>query len=119
MNRLLLCLVLILLGTSAQAQKVDYHSGNYFLPLCKLAIADTIPKNADIMGIGQCAGVIQALASTGAMYRTDARYCVPENATLKQIAQVVINYLERKPQNLHFDFVGLAQTALREAWPCR
>lgn len=119
MNRLILVACLSLFSMPAQAQTPDYMSGNFFLPVCKSMIADSIPHNADIMGIGRCSGIIQTLMVTGEYYQSDRRYCVPTGVTIKQAAQVVINYMERNPQHSHLYFVALAQVALRAAWPCR
>lgn len=119
MNRLILSLFLMLFGASAQAQTPDYNSGNYLLPICKLLLVDSIPPDADLAGIGVCAGTIRTLIVTGSFFQADRRYCVPDEVTIRQAAQVVVNWMDRKPQYSHLHFIALSQLAMREAWPCQ
>jgi hypothetical protein len=45
--------------------------------------------------------------------------CLPENATLGQITDVVCKYLKDNPTMRHFTASSLTDIALREAFPCK
>jgi hypothetical protein len=46
-------------------------------------------------------------------------YCVPNGVTLGQMVKVVVNYLEKHPENLHLNAEDEILSAIRSAWPCR
>jgi Rap1a immunity proteins len=62
---------------------------------------------------GLCYGTINAI-----MFARDD-ICLPEGVSREQASRVVVRYFETHPELLHLDGVGLVETALREAWPCR
>lgn len=119
MFRFAVVLLLLITGSAAQAQTRDYRSGNYYLPLCKLVIAESFSANADFTGRGRCMGIILVLIETGEEYVPASRFCVPNGVSVAQATRVVINYIEANAQSMHLDFILLAQLALRQAWPCR
>jgi hypothetical protein len=45
--------------------------------------------------------------------------CVPEQATLGQLRDIVCNYLRDKPTDRHYSAASVAGTALQMAWPCK
>jgi len=46
-------------------------------------------------------------------------FCPPAGATIKQRIQVIIAYIEARPQRMHEDFRVLAVEAMQKAWPCK
>lgn len=46
-------------------------------------------------------------------------YCVPENASVGQVADVVQKYLNSHPENRHFPANALISFAMKDAFPCR
>ena len=45
--------------------------------------------------------------------------CVPSNVTQGQILQVILRYVEARPQRMYEEYGPLAIEALRDAWPCK
>lgn len=46
-------------------------------------------------------------------------FCVPENVTSGQLADIVTKYLADNPASRHTDAAALVSTALIATWPCR
>ena len=46
-------------------------------------------------------------------------FCPPAGAIIKQRIQVIIAYIEARPQRMHEDFRVLAVEAMQRAWPCK
>jgi Rap1a immunity proteins len=46
------------------------------------------------------------------------RACPPNGSNIFQAAKVVVAYLDAHPERLHESFLGLAITAIAQAWPC-
>src|SRR5262245_2122268 len=64
----------------------------------------------------------------GALYRNDRgcgaisqlwRLLPTGGAIIKQRIQVIIAYIEARPQRMHEDFRVLAVEAMQKAWPCK
>jgi Rap1a immunity proteins len=47
-----------------------------------------------------------------------AGYCLPENATTGQVADVFCKYLRDNPAQRHLNVAHLFSTAMAAAWPC-
>ena len=45
--------------------------------------------------------------------------CLPSNATLDQIARVVVNIMQKNPQIMHLPFPMIVIAAFNAAWPCQ
>jgi Rap1a immunity proteins len=107
---------LIALSASAATADENPYSANSMLPACKavLAISSGNPA-AGIdpveMGIGMIEGVA-LLANHGV-------FCPPAGAIIKQRIQVIIAYIEARPQRMREDFRVLAVEAMQKAWPCK
>jgi Rap1a immunity proteins len=67
----------------------------------------------DTFNAGLCSGTINAVV----FMKDDI--CLPERVSREQATRVVVRYFEMHPELLHLDGVGLVETALREAWPCK
>jgi hypothetical protein len=46
-------------------------------------------------------------------------FCAPENATNRQRVQVVVGYIEARPERQNEDFRLFANEAMAKAWPCK
>jgi Rap1a immunity proteins len=103
------------LATGAKAEP-DFSSAN-FLILGSKAFANQQSGG----GVsGYCVGLVEGIA----FFMADsglANACahIPDGVTVGQQIQVVVRYLEQRPNRLHEDFKWLAIEALADAWPCR
>ncbi len=102
----------------ANADNTD-HSANYYLPGCR----DFANKRygGDQFLQGECVGILEGLSVTASdldpMFVV-SRSCTPDNATLSQMAAVVVRWFDQHPERWHEDFRALALLALHDAWPC-
>lgn len=117
--RWLLFLVLAGTGSGAVAQ-----SGNQVLSWCKIFVA----AKGEAFQAGRCVGFMEggrqglefAIFIAMKLKGTDKpSFCVPDGVTNGQLGQVLIQYFERHPAELHEPAVGLFSSALVEAFPCR
>jgi hypothetical protein len=113
---------LALIGAQpALSQSTNTNSGNAYLPHCRafMTAADgtgNLPTNkADLIGEGQCMGVVSAMIAAG----PENRSCPPEGVNVGQGARVVIRFLDANTNLLHYDFRSLVMLALKTAWPCK
>ena len=65
--------------------------------------------------MGRCIGMIEGVA----LLANYGVFCPPAGATIKQRIQVIIAYIEARPQRMHEDFRVLAAEAMQKAWPCK
>ena len=85
---------------------------------CK-AFADGQSRTSEIYALGSfCSGVVHGLAGVSKLLPPEWQSCVPANSTAQQLAQVVVRYVEARPQRMHEDLRLLALDAFRDAWPC-
>jgi len=106
---------------SATGQQVDADtSANAAFLGCK-AFAEGRITNATLANqAGFCAGVVHGLSSV-AEYLTPPEWqsCAPPTSDARQLARVVISYIEARPQRMHEDFRRLTLEAFHNAWPCK
>lgn len=114
-------MVLVALGIAVVARPcaaLEYtKSGSDLIEACRTASSVSQPTTADE---GMCVGEVAALAwlAPGALSKV-IRSCVPDNVGAEQMAQAVVNYLDRNHDRLREPFEGLALEALAQRWPCR
>src|SRR5262245_24460595 len=109
---------LIALSTSAASADENPYSANSMLPACMavLAISSGNPAaGIDPVEMGRCIGMIEGVA----LLANYGVFCPPAGATIKQRIQVIIAYIEARPQRMHEDFGVLAVEAMQKAWPCK
>lgn len=108
----------LLMASAAPAapQGSNLQSGNSHYQGCKGFVA--YESGGDSFMRGTCAGIVITLMSVGPVLPPGPRFCSPQGATFRQGARVVVSYMDRNPGELHKPFVLIANTALREAWPC-
>jgi hypothetical protein len=106
--------------TPATADNTD-HSANYYLPGCRDFVNRQFARAPFLQG--ECVGIIEGLAVTASDLDPTvfviSRSCAPDNATLGQMATVVVHWLDQHPERWNEDFKALALLALHDAWPCK
>lgn len=116
MRTAIVCGALMALGIATAEGAQSFHSANAVLPGCKFLVAGAMGKNlSEAYDVGFCAGMVSAIVSL----TTGPVMCVPSKVTQGQILQVILRYVEARPQRIHEEFGPLAIEALRDAWPCR
>jgi hypothetical protein len=104
-------------GVRAQPPTEDTNANSVFLG-CK-AFAEAQVTNLQLNQLGNfCSGIVHGLASVG-QYLTPPEWqsCVPSTSDARQLARVVVSYIEARPQRMHEDFRVLTLEAFHRAWP--
>ena len=96
-------------GTVLAAEKT--YTAKDLLQDCRDSLLERVPFPRPFYS-GLCIGLV-----AGANY-VDAKSCAPEDATNSQLMQVVLGYIEMRPQRMNEEFMKLVLEALRSAWPC-
>lgn len=97
-------------SASAQARQ---PSGNDMLPGCQDYAAGRVT-----VGSGECTGYFDSVRRAMGELPT-VGVCVPDGVVQRQMAQVVVKYLNDHPERLQMEMDLLALAAFRLAWPCR
>jgi len=96
----------------------DNKSANYILPGCRhvapMASGRVGPADLNFKA-GLCVGQVSAIAVAAPLLREDI-WCIPESVTRGQMVQVVIRWIDERPNRMHEPFVTLA---LMDAWACK
>ena len=122
MKRLLLGLAIVLASLNvAQAQPAtDDTSANSVFLGCKAFAEGQATRDLQLLQLGNvCAGVVHGLAYVGKILPTEIQSCAPPTSDARQLARVVVRYIEARPQRMHEDFRNLTLEAFRNAWPCK
>jgi hypothetical protein len=98
--------------------------GNSLLTQCQQFIkAADRETDFDRGQAGMCVGFVEGVVSTTAFFsenlESEAKLCVPKNATNGQLARVVVKYLKDHPAKLNEGKTGLVWLAMRDAYPCK
>jgi hypothetical protein len=108
------------MGLVLLAQDAKF-SANSMLPYCRAAVNNQAPTLAsDAIMQGMCVGIVDALdflMSANRAQEDEYRSCPPD-VTLKETVQVVIAYIDARPERMHENFKTLAIEAIHDAWPC-
>jgi Rap1a immunity proteins len=64
-------------------------------------------------------GAVSEMIEGVALLANYGVFCPPAGATIKQRIQIIIAYIEARPQRMHEDFRVLAVEAMQKAWPCK
>jgi len=111
----------LIMGTSALAQQDDKFTAKYLLPYCRAAITNQAPTlTSDAVMQGMCVGIVDAIdfmMSTSQPQEEEYRSCPPD-VTLKETVQMVITYIDARPERMNENFKKLAIEAIHDAWPC-
>ena len=102
--------LLILVPTICQAEPVRaYMSGNDLFDTCSVASDRTFLQ-------GTCDGYI--VGAIDAMQDSKTT-CVPAGVVIKQLRDVVVQYLQAHPEERQYTAAGIIREAISEAFPCR
>jgi Rap1a immunity proteins len=131
MRRILIAgAVLLMAGAADGAEEAGEDAsktGNRLLEVCPAPEAtettETLMCAAFIGGVvrGWTYGLVAAseetrAPSTGSLARA---ICPPAHFTSRQMIDIVLRFLESRPELRHHDAVLLIVTALQNAWPCQ
>jgi Rap1a immunity proteins len=106
-------------SATAQPNVQEDTSANLVFLGCK-AFVENQATNAQLLNAaGFCAGVVHALGYVGKNLPAEYQSCAPPTSDARQLARVVINYIEARPQRMHEDFRMLTLEAFHQAWPCK
>jgi Rap1a immunity proteins len=112
-------LLMFCAGVRAQPPTEDTSANSVFLG-CKAFVEDRTPNAQLNAGANFCSGVVHGLASVGKyLSPPEWQSCVPAASDARQLARVVISYIEARPQRMHEDFRRLTLEAFHSAWPCK
>jgi hypothetical protein len=95
-------------------------SANAIFRGCK-ALVEGQTRDAQLYALGNfCGGIVVGLASVGQhLSLPEWQSCVPATSEARQLAQVVVNYIETHPERMREDFRRLTLEAFHDAWPCK
>ncbi len=120
-SRALLLTIITVVGScgSVTLARQALKTGDDLLQGCKVIADGATPDAANSLEVGVCLGEIEAL-NWGAPGVNDEniRSCNPAVVTNKQMAEVIVDYLEQNPERRGEPFEGLALEALAHRWPC-
>ena len=121
MRALVLGIAMGLVVGTALAQE-NKSSANYMLPYCRAAANNQAPTLAsDAVMQGMCVGIVDAIDFMMSEFPPDEKEfssCPPGDVTLKQALEVVIKYIDGRPERMNENFKKLAIEAIHDAWPC-
>lgn len=123
MNLKAALLGLILLWSPAEIfAQVNNNSANTMLPGCRdfLAMVNdtaTAKQQGNLYG-GICAGIIASAMGYQRMFESKHRACIPQAVTIQQAMEVVVKFLNARPELWHEDFRFQVAAILKVTWPC-
>ena len=87
---------------------------------CK-ALVEGQTRDAQLYALGNfCGGIVIGLASVGQhLSPPDWRSCAPATSEARQLAQVVVSYIETHPERMREEFRRVTLEAFHDAWPCK
>ena len=103
-------LVLALPLPSSTSTYAAFENGNQLLEACS-----STDQSAKQYCIGYTAGVVD---SYPLMSDLVGRICIPPTATLGQVRDIVIEYLEASPGERHLEAAAIVLRALITTFPC-
>lgn len=110
MKKLIIAAFTIASIQSASPANAMFYDGNDVLRFCG-------SEQEDVM---QCAGFIVGVVDSFNRIpnRTKGCFETPEGATVRQLRDVVVKWLEAHPEDRHLPGAGLVMLALNNAFPC-
>ena len=112
---------LIVSASEAAAQlPTGDTSANAIFRGCK-ALVEGQTRDAQLYALGNfCGGIVVGLASVGQhLSLPEWESCAPATSEARQLAQVVVKYIETHPERMREDFRTLTLEAFHDAWPCK
>lgn len=117
--RILIILLMIMISHPADAKKMSYMRGIDLLSMCRMKGADVkinLPSFCEtyIAGIIDTHNMMQSMDFT-----TPVTFCIPEQYSIQQVSEIVLNDLAASPQHDHFVAAPAVTLALFKAFPCK
>jgi hypothetical protein len=110
--------LLVALCGTACSQTADFSAGGT-LPYCltELRLMEGPGNNSteEAFQTGYCRGLVRGLYVLSQGFKI---MCPPEGVTQGQSIQVIVGYINARPERMQERFELLAMDAFREAWPC-
>ena len=106
--------LLLLLSSSAHAQRVSTTTGNDLLESC-----ESTGHFEQAFCLGYITGVTDLDGADGSVFPERRRSCVAENVSNGQVRDVVVKYLKDHPEERHIQASILIVKAMAQAFPCK
>ena len=118
-----LILLLIALAFAAMEQAPAFAFGSpsasSLLPLCKYAAWKPKPYLKEEEKLAEeCRSMLKVSINHGPSQPTKLSSCVPHSASMRDVASVVVTYIERHTARQKERFDILSSLALHHVWPC-
>ena len=110
--------LLIALGT-ARVHSQPEGSANAIMPGCEVVLTAAPRRKGPVptpVEAGECLGEVDGIVETA---RKFGEVCPPHDVTSGQAVDVVVQYINARPERMHEQFSKLALEALAAAWPCK
>ena len=116
----------ILIATSLSAQTIPsfepplhkFKSGNELLGECTTSESDPAYSRKYLACLGYISGAIDQHESLVSVGRAQRQFCLRPNVNLGQLADIVVIWLQRNPENRDLTASFLITLALQDAFPC-
>ena len=119
MKNITLLLVVTSMFMASPAMAEGFINGRELLGHCVQAQDKVKTANHDA---GRCFGFISGVTDLYDILISEAivkpTYCPPHNVSLIQMINVVVEYLQKHPEDLHYSASSLVMGAYVEAFPC-
>jgi hypothetical protein len=128
LRSLISAFALLLVSVGQAHPQQNYGSAEYVLPLCKtwlkVAVEGDVAEVGSIVKMepirlttsGMCAGVVIGIAAT---LRTFGLACPANLVSNEQLIRMVVEEIEKYPDQMQEDFSVLASEVMISAWPCK
>jgi hypothetical protein len=107
--------LLLSLQRTAAAEAV-FQTGNDLLSYCR------VPREKESVSLAFCTGYVIGAADQISAFQSikgaTREICMPEGATISQLRDVVVRYLENNPDARHYAAGSSVLVALHAAFPC-
>jgi hypothetical protein len=114
MQQYLLAAALLLMPQLAEA-----GDGNQLLKECNAFVkGDNISEEHGLKLWAGCPSSIEVALSDDIELSTFRKVCPPENIKNGQLARMIVSYLERYPEQLHYDEFRLVTLIIGKSFPC-
>ena len=115
-----LALVLALIGPASAEPSTDHPSANEAMPGCRSLLAKVRTKpHAEKSANKEEELCIVSLMAADLIAFARGDVCIPEGVTEGHEIAVVVKYIDEHPEDMHLEFLLLAQEAFLKAWPCK
>lgn len=126
-----LALVMAIGMIMANESRAVTRTGNDLLTDCRNLVSmnriDDVARDR-VLGMGYCIGLIDGFVTFNYIYetvlvtegdRSAIQMCLPERISTRQIAEIIVNYMETHPERMAESGQALAAQALISRYPCK